>query len=180
MYIPYPKLLKVSWSRSYNTETNKDTDAWSVDGFVLYICFSYNVKQFVCLPSQIQNVFLMSEHKWKKSQNLLCIRSLRHFVNKTTQTSLFYSRFFIDLRYLRCYRKQCILLSAILHQSKNRSCFNIRWRGVYPISPMMETEQNRYKKSPQIKIKRGCDPILDHLILFTYLLMVFFISRGRT
>lgn len=114
-----------------------------------------------------------------KSQNLYCIRRLRHFVNKTTQTPLFYFRFFIDLWYLRCYREQCILLSAILHQSKNRSCFNIRWRGVYPISPMMDTEQNRYKKSPQIKITRRCDSILDHLILFTYLLMVFFISRGE-
>lgn len=125
-----------------------------------------------------KNVFLMSEHKWTNHKT--CIRRLRHFVNKTTQTPLFYFRFFIDLWYLRCYREQCILLSAVLHQSKNGSCFNIRWRGVYPISPMMDTEQNRYKKSPQIKITRRCDPILDHLILFTYLLMVFFISRGRT
>lgn len=153
-------------------------EAWT--GLRCTLVFLTTSNNLFVFHLKYKNIFLMSEHKWKKSQNLFCIRILRHFVNKTTQTSLFYSRFFIDLRYLRCYREQCILLSAILHQSKNRSCFNIRWRGVYPISPMMETEQNRYKKSPQIKIKRGCDPILHHLILFTYLLMVFFISRGRT
>lgn len=30
------------------------TNACSADSVVLYICFSYNVKQFVCFPSQIQ------------------------------------------------------------------------------------------------------------------------------